>query len=29
VRHAARTVEVVNERGEVIEMDNFAYSPPM
>ena len=23
------TVEVVNERGEVIEMDNFAYSPPM
>jgi hypothetical protein len=23
------TVEVVNERGEVIEMDNFSYSPPM
>jgi hypothetical protein len=23
------TVEVVTERGEVIEMDNFSYSPPM
>jgi hypothetical protein len=23
------TVEVVNARGEVIEMDNFSYSPPM
>jgi hypothetical protein len=23
------TVEVVTERGEVIETDNFAYSPPM
>jgi hypothetical protein len=23
------TVEVVTERGDVIEADNFAYSPPM
>jgi hypothetical protein len=23
------TVEVVNERGDVIQIDNFAYSPPM